>query len=172
MRYSDSYIRKKNKERSGSQGRLSSTKPKDNSKKPNKTEPDPNKNIYWLYDYSPLKGLIAIVFAALIAVGVIFFYNYTMSINNHERENLAIIDAAKKNNPEKNIELIKSEKIAEELGEIVIGNEEIQPVIKYKKANKENENQVYMWINKKGNKVYSNKKPDKKTNIPYKDVNP
>lgn len=168
MRNSDDYTQSQIKKRQGYKDNAFYNDHKTTRIKKNRQELSrgSNPNIHWLYDYGPFKKLIAILFAASVFFGLLFYFRYEILYPEQKNENQIVIDTKTRAFSDKEQEVAKAEKISEELERIFSEKSELQPVVKSNKRNQDVDNPVYIWINKKGNKVYSNKKPVQEKIIP------
>jgi len=98
------------------------------------------------------------VFCIFAVAGIFFKIDQQRTIRDQEKAIKTESEAAKKKYLEGRLEAIKQDTIAAEQIKIAIENHQVlieKPIpISLKK-----EVQVYSWINKNGNRVYSNKKP-------------
>ena len=115
-------------------------------------------NIKWVYNFSPLTKWLTIIISSTIFAGSITFL--VREITEHKQKEINQIEAARAKRVylEKRLEKIKQETIDGAKKIIDLENQE-KPMVKPELSNRKNDPQVYSWINEKGNRVYSNKKP-------------
>lgn len=115
-------------------------------------------NVKWTYNLTSLKKWIFIIIGTGVICGVIFFSWQEIIKNEQLKANKIEAESARKNYLQKRLERIKQETIAAEQKKIDSENKvknDPPPIL----AKPDKEPKIYSWINEKGDKVYSNKKP-------------
>lgn len=115
-------------------------------------------NIKWSYNFDPLKKWAAIVLSAILFAGIVTYYSQETTKTNLAKSLKIEAEEANRKYLEKRLETIKQETIAAELKKNEDQKREATANATVK-SNPKRGAQVYSWLNEKGERVYSNKKP-------------